>query len=229
MEAADPFADSAPGAEIEDDPFAQADEAATAEPPTVNREGAPVEAAAPPETPVPAVEDPATPAPAEAPAEAPAAPVEQPPAPEPPAAPAAPAPAPAEAPAAPAPAPEQPAAPAAPAPAEEGDQGEAPPAAEAAADNDKQIRHYKPMYQTGEKQWTEATLDNPPEGVTVVTIDGEQFIEARNNEHALRLSYAVIGSPREGASIWPVPRGGYKPKRVKPAAPRPERERLEIS
>jgi hypothetical protein len=224
MEAADPFADAAPAAEIEDDPFAQADAPATAEPPVVDREGQQV----PAEQPVPPVEDPAqAPAapPAEQPPEPPAAP-----APEPPAAPAP----------APDPAPEPPAAPAAPQEApqqpQEGQQGEAPAAAEAAEEppaaegsSDKQIRHYKVMFQTAQNQWTEASLDEPPEGVKVVTIDGLKFMEARNNEHALKLAYAVIGAPREGATIWPVPRGGFKPKRVKPAAPKPERERLEIS
>jgi hypothetical protein len=39
----------------------------------------------------------------------------------------------------------------------------------------------------------------------------------------------VLGQPVEGAMVWPAPEGAFKPKKVKPAAPKPERTRLEIS
>lgn len=57
----------------------------------------------------------------------------------------------------------------------------------------------------------------------------ELWFEARNNEHANRLGFAIMGRPKGGAMIFPVPRGAWKPKSVKPAPPRPDRERVVIS
>jgi hypothetical protein len=92
------------------------------------------------------------------------------------------------------------------------------------------LRNYKIMYQTGDGQWTEVKLDpdNTPDGVTVVKKDDSLWVEARNNEHALRIGYVLLGRPENGARILPIPQGGWKAKLVRKAAPRPERERLEI-
>ncbi len=57
----------------------------------------------------------------------------------------------------------------------------------------------------------------------------ELWFEARNNEHANRLAFAIMGRPKEGAQIFPIPRGAWKPKTVKPAPPAPARERVVIS
>lgn len=93
------------------------------------------------------------------------------------------------------------------------------------------MRHYKLLYQTGPLQWTEFDLTTVPDdaGIQVVKVDEEQWFEARNNEHANRLGFTIVGRPKEGARIFPVPRGAYKPKRVAPAPPKPERERVVIS
>jgi hypothetical protein len=93
------------------------------------------------------------------------------------------------------------------------------------------MRHYKILFQTGPRQWTEHPLEGElPEGVKVHTdAKGERWIEARNNDHATRVAYVVLGQPVEGAMVWPAPEGAFKPKKVKPAAPKPERTRLEIS
>jgi hypothetical protein len=95
------------------------------------------------------------------------------------------------------------------------------------------MRQYKILYQTADNQWTEVVLDaaKAPEGVSVVEVPdvpGEKWVEARNNDHALRLGFVLLNRPSNGVTIFPVPRGAYKPKRVKPATPKPERERLEI-
>jgi hypothetical protein len=94
-----------------------------------------------------------------------------------------------------------------------------------------EMRYYKVLYQTGPKQWTEFDLAGvgDPLKQHITTQDGEAWLLARNNEHAVRLAFAVVGSPEQGATVFPVPKGAYKPKRVKPAAPKPERTRLEIS
>ncbi len=57
----------------------------------------------------------------------------------------------------------------------------------------------------------------------------ELWFEARNNEHANRLGFAIMGRPKDGVQIFPVPRGAWKPKTVKPAPPAPARERVVIS
>lgn len=56
----------------------------------------------------------------------------------------------------------------------------------------------------------------------------ELWFEARNNEHANRLGYAIMGAPKAGVYIFPVPRGAWKPKHVKPAPPAPEKVRVQI-
>lgn len=100
------------------------------------------------------------------------------------------------------------------------------------------VRYYKVLYQTGEKQWTEADLKKAKDGNTsvsanIVTLEGEDsgelWLAARNNEHAVRLSWAILGTPKEGVTTMPVPKGAWKPKRIAPAPPQPERERLVIS
>lgn len=92
------------------------------------------------------------------------------------------------------------------------------------------LRNYKILYQTGDGQWTEMKLDpdNSPDGVNVVKKDDTMWVEARNNEHALRIGYVLLDRPENGARILPIPQGGWKAKLVRKAAPRPERERLEI-
>lgn len=92
------------------------------------------------------------------------------------------------------------------------------------------LRHYKILFQTSETGWDEVKLDpkNTPDGVSIVKDEDTMWIEARNNEHAMRVGYVLLGSPNEGATILPIPQGGWKAKRVRKAPPRPERERLEI-
>lgn len=93
----------------------------------------------------------------------------------------------------------------------------------------KQTRLYKLLYQTGETTWEETTI--PDEYVEVVPdeVHGPQrFLKARNNDHARRLAFHIHDRPTAGVTIVPVPASSWKPKRVKPAPPRPERERLEI-
>lgn len=90
-----------------------------------------------------------------------------------------------------------------------------------------ELRHYKIAYQTGPNTWEFHTLERVPEGVETVVLDGEKWMLARNNDHALRLAYAVMGSPAN-VTLWPVPKGAFKPKSVRPAPPKPERTRLQI-
>jgi hypothetical protein len=91
-----------------------------------------------------------------------------------------------------------------------------------------ELRHYKIAYQTGPTTWEFHKLDKVPQGIDTETVDGELWVRARNNEHALRLGFAIVGAPGEGATVWPVPKGAFKPKRVAPAPPKPERTRLVI-
>lgn len=95
-----------------------------------------------------------------------------------------------------------------------------------------EMRRYKLLYQTAARQWTEydlSTVDGPKLGVTIVTENGEPWMLARNNEHANRIAFAVLGRPKDGVFAFPVPRGAWKPKRIKPKPPEPARERLDIS
>jgi hypothetical protein len=77
-------------------------------------------------------------------------------------------------------------------------------------------------------------LDPASEYVEEVT-EGEgdaaekkRYLVARNNEHAYKLAYHLVGSPQGGATLLPLPKGSWRPRRVAPAPPRPERERLVI-
>jgi hypothetical protein len=143
-----------------------------------------------------------------------------------------------EQPQAPAEAPPQPETPAAPEP-----QQQAPPAApdqapsngtqaESNSDGPKSIRHYKLLYATGPTSFEVAPLtdgDGKAKEEYVKLIEGEHYLEARNNEHAYKLAFHLMGAPREGVTLWPVPKASYRPRKVSPAPPAPERERLVIS
>jgi hypothetical protein len=92
-----------------------------------------------------------------------------------------------------------------------------------------EMRHYKLLYMTAERQWTEFDLSTVEvEGVTIVALDDEHWIAARNNDHANRIAFTVLGRPADGVRAFPVPRGAWKPKTIKPAPPKPERESLVI-
>jgi hypothetical protein len=82
------------------------------------------------------------------------------------------------------------------------------------------MRHYHILYRTGEKEWTEAEWD----------ADGTptRVVQARNNDHALRLAFTILGSPEHGVEVLPVPVSGFKPKRLKPKPVVP-RTALDIS
>lgn len=95
-----------------------------------------------------------------------------------------------------------------------------------------EMRLYRLLYQTGPRAWTEydlSTVDAGALGVEIRQADEEHWMVARNNEHANRVAYAILGRPSEGVRCFPVPRGAWKPKTIKPAPPRPERESLVIS
>lgn len=113
---------------------------------------------------------------------------------------------------------EPPAPPAAEEPAE-GDGG-AQAGAQAATEGKSPMRQYHILYRTGEKEWTEAEWD--VEGTPT------RVVQARNNEHALRLAFTILGSPEHGVEVLPVPVSGFKPKRLKPKAVVP-RTALDIS
>jgi hypothetical protein len=217
------------------DPLPAADPASPAAPSTDAPEGGPTpEPAAPVAAPQQPGEEPTAP-PAQEPATEPPAPAEQPPA-APPAA----EPPPADPPA-------QTAAPAAsgngqqPSPASPAGQGQGTGTGRrrqgqgaGARGGTPQLRYYKLLYATGPKTWTEHELKfdkgKEPAGVTIKTDDqGERWMECRNNEHALKVAFAILGNPADGVTIFPCPAGAYKPKRVKPKPPAPERTRLDIS
>jgi hypothetical protein len=94
-----------------------------------------------------------------------------------------------------------------------------------------EMRYYKLLYLSAERQWTEFELDPTAEGQTdfVKLVDGEPWMVARNNDHAKRIGFTILGRPQQGVRLFPVPKGAWKPSTVKPAPPKPERERLEIS
>lgn len=91
----------------------------------------------------------------------------------------------------------------------------------------KQTRFYKALYQTADKQWTEVDLSSAPDDQKTV-LDGEVFLVARNNDHARRLLFNILGRPEAGVTVNPIARASWKPKRVRVAPPKPDRERLEI-
>jgi hypothetical protein len=129
---------------------------------------------------------------------------------------------------------EPPAAPQQPAQQPQQAQGEQPTSGPGSRGGKPTIRHYKLFYATGPKQWQEHPLtfkdEKTPPGVKITqTQDGERWMECRNNDHAIKVAYAILGSPADGVTVWPVPHGAYKPKRVKPKPPAPEKTRLDIS
>jgi ATP-dependent exoDNAse (exonuclease V) beta subunit len=100
-----------------------------------------------------------------------------------------------------------------------------------------ELRLYKLLYQSGPGQWTEADLSK-------VAADLKQyigkdpkdkenkdglFIKARNNDHARRLAFSIMGRPADGVTVELVARTSWKPVRLAVAPPEPSRERLVIS
>lgn len=90
-----------------------------------------------------------------------------------------------------------------------------------------QTRYYKLLYQTAPTTWEEIAL--PDGNENVVQKDGTKWVAARNNDHALRLGYVLAGRPDDGVTLFPVPSGAWKPKRVKPKPQVPAKESLDIS
>lgn len=99
------------------------------------------------------------------------------------------------------------------------------------------MRLYKLLYQTAPMTWTEYDLATVQiDGVDIRTTgeeeEGEEiehWIAARNNDHANRVAFAILGRPTQGVRAFPVPRGAWKPKTIKPVPPKPDREILVIS
>jgi hypothetical protein len=98
-------------------------------------------------------------------------------------------------------------------------------------------RLYRLLYQTAPKQWTEMDPGSAPEGVRTYTVTdadtveqptGERFFIAKNNDAARRIAWATAGRPAKGVTVVVVPVSSWTPKRLQPAPPRPDRERLEI-
>lgn len=110
---------------------------------------------------------------------------------------------------------------------EEGDDAQDGGSGEEEAASGKQTRYYKALYQTADKGWTEVDLSNAPADQKTV-LDGEEFLVARNNDHARRLLFNILGRPDAGVTVNPIARASWKPKRVRVAPPKPDRERLEI-
>lgn len=122
------------------------------------------------------------------------------------------------------------------------------PAADADAPEDpnapkKGFRHYVVLYQTGPGQFTVAPLKDKhgKEGMDFIrrlTEPAEKegdadvvnfYLEARNNDHAYRLCFTLFNRPADGVTVLPLPKASWRPRRVAPAPPAPERERLSIS
>jgi hypothetical protein len=166
-----------------------------------------------------ATDDPQPPEPGAVPAQAPEQSAAQQPAEQPQA--------PAEAPAQPEAAPEPQAAPqASPAPAQQAAEGDG----NGDAKKAKQMRHYVVLMQTGPDQFTKLDLRGKDYTKEIEEEDGTKaiYLEARNNDHAYKLAYHLVGSPRDGATLLPLPKASWRPRRVAPAPPQPERERLVI-
>lgn len=94
----------------------------------------------------------------------------------------------------------------------------------------KQQRYYVLLMQTGPDQFTKIDLRGKDYTKEIEEEDGTKaiYLEARNNDHAYKLAYHLVGSPRDGATLLPLPKASWRPRRVAPAPPQPERERLVI-
>lgn len=94
----------------------------------------------------------------------------------------------------------------------------------------KQLRHYVVLMQTGPAEFTKIDLRGKDYTKEIEEEDGTKaiYLEARNNDHAYKLAYHLVGSPRDGATLLPLPKASWRPRRVAPAPPQPERERLVI-
>jgi hypothetical protein len=109
----------------------------------------------------------------------------------------------------------------------------APPAEEPQPESAKkgETRLYKLLYQSGPTTWEEADLAKVDDSLKqyVEKDDGELFLKSRNNDHARRIAWAIMGRPEQGVTVELVARTSWKPKRLSTAPPEPTRERLVIS
>lgn len=89
-------------------------------------------------------------------------------------------------------------------------------APEAATGSKSPLRQYRLLYQTGPKTWEEHEWTE--DGADVPT----RILEARNNDHVIRLAFDLLGQPEGGVTVLPVPESSFKPKRLqrKPIVPR---------
>lgn len=94
----------------------------------------------------------------------------------------------------------------------------------------KQQRHYVLLMQTSVDGFTKIDLKGKEYTEEIEEEDGTKnvYLVARNNDHAYKLAYHLVGSPRDGATLLPLPKASWRPRRVAPAPPQPERERLVI-
>jgi hypothetical protein len=83
------------------------------------------------------------------------------------------------------------------------------------------MRHYHLMVQTGPKTWEELEWeeDDPDRPGKKRK---QKVVDARNQEHAFRLAWLILGQPENGATVLPIPTSQMKPKRLnaKPVEPR---------
>lgn len=136
----------------------------------------------------------------------------------------------------------EPAAPAAPASSNGGATESTPTTPPKAGEPPKGYRHYVVLYQTGPTTFELANLQAKHAGhkdyVVKVTEPAEKegespvthwYLQARNNDHAYRLCFTLFDRPSDGITVLPLPKASWRPRRVAPAPPAPERERLVIS